>query len=374
MAHAYTPGLKVTENTVIRKQRRLPIAGDVLVEEGTRVSAGDIVARAKLPGDVATVNLVNRLGVQASDIKRLLLKKEGDAVDEGEVIAETRPLIRWFRTTVASPIAGTIETVSAVTGQVILRTPPRPVQTTAYMDGVVIKVIPNEGVVVETRGAFIQGILGVGGEVNGEIAVVADGPDAVVTTDDITGDLDGKIAVAGSLVTGDVYRRASEAGVAAIICGGFNDSDLRELLGYDLGVAITGHEKISPILIVTEGFGHIAMAEATYRLLASRAGTVASANGATQIRAGVLRPEIVMPAEDDGGSGGGEKNAADGLTVGSRVRIIREPGFGRIGAVASLPPEAVAVESEAKVRVATLALPGGEMVTIPRANLEAIES
>ena len=34
MAHAYTPGLRVTQRAVIRKERRLPITGQVLVEQG----------------------------------------------------------------------------------------------------------------------------------------------------------------------------------------------------------------------------------------------------------------------------------------------------------------------------------------------------
>ena len=34
MAHAYTPGLKVLENTSIEKERRLPLKGEVLVDKG----------------------------------------------------------------------------------------------------------------------------------------------------------------------------------------------------------------------------------------------------------------------------------------------------------------------------------------------------
>jgi hypothetical protein len=63
-----------------------------------------------------------------------------------------------------------------------------------------------------------------------------------------------------------------------------------------------------------------------------------------------------------------------GLTEGVSVRIIREPGFGRIGKVRELPSAAEAVESEAKVRVARIEFPDGQVVTVPRANLEAIES
>ena len=376
MAHAYTPGLRISERTTVRKERLLPIAGEVLVEKGARVRADDVVAKAELPGGVSTVNVVNQLAIAPEDLGRYMLKKEGDSVSRDEVIAETRPFIKWFRSVARSPIDGTIETVSRVTGQVMVRGTPQAVDVRAYIDGTVVEVQPNEGVTIEAAAAFIQGILGVGGEVYGELVVVGSGPDAVVGPDDLGDDLAGKIAVAGALVTSEVCERAAEIGVAALVCGGFHDSDLRRLLGYDLGVAITGHEDIRPILIMTEGFGRIAMAEGTYELLTCRAGQCASANGATQIRAGVLRPEIIIPVAEGAEQPAGPARAisATGLTVGSPVRIIREPGFGRLGAVKELPPGVEAVECESKVRVVVVEFPDGESVTVPRANVEVIES
>ena len=375
MAHAYTPGLRVTERATIRKERRLPIAGDVLVERGAEVRAETVVARADLPGDVATVNVVNQLAIGPDELDRYMLKAEGDAVSADEVIAETRPLIKWFRSVAKVPIDGTIETVSRVTGQVLIRGTPQPVEVRAYIDGRIVEVQAREGVVVETTGAFVQGILGIGGEVTGEIALAADAPDAVIAPEDLSAELAGMIVVAGSLITSEVYARATQLGIAALVCGGFHDTDLRELLGYDLGVAITGHESVRPILIMTEGFGRIAMAHTTYELLARHAGQRASANGATQIRAGVLRPEIIIPAAAGAAPAAAREEAsALGLTVGSPVRIIRQPCFGRLGAVRSLPTGVQAVESEAKVRVVEVEFPGGESMIFPRANVEAIES
>lgn len=375
MAHSYTPGLRVSPATTVRKERRLPIAGKVLVEQGAHVRADDVIARADLPGDVSIVNVVNQLAIQTSDLGRYMLKAEGDTVAKGDILAETKPFIRFFRSLVRSPVSGTIETISHVTGQVLLRAAPQPVEVRAYIDGTVIEVHPNEGVVVETSGAMIQGILGIGGEVAGEIAVVAKGPDTTIGPDDLSDNLAGKIVVAGSLITSEVYARAAEIGIAALICGGFHDRELRALLGYDLGVAITGHEDLKPILIMTEGFGNIAMAKATFELLAKHAGQRASANGATQIRAGVLRPEVIIPT--DGASAtehAADRPAAAGLMEGSPVRIIRQPDFGQLGVVASLPSGVEAVESEAKVRVVQITLDGGKVVTVPRANVEAIES
>ena len=252
--------------------------------------------------------------------------------------------------------------------------PPRPLDVRAYVDGTVVEVWDKDGVVIETAGALVQGILGIGGEVTGEIAVAGGGADAVIKPADLKDDLKGKIVIAGSLVSREVFKRASEIGIAVLVTGGFHDSDLRELLGYDLGVAITGHEAIRPTLIITEGFGGIAMAKGTYKLLCDHAGQRASANGATQIRAGVLRPEIIIPQASKPASVSSGWSMESGLTAGCPVRIIREPGFGRLGKVKTLPPEAQRVESEAKVRVVELEFPDGQTMLVPRTNVEVIGS
>ena len=62
------------------------------------------------------------------------------------------------------------------------------------------------------------------------------------------------------------------------------------------------------------------------------------------------------------------------MTKGSPVRIIRQPGFGHLGRVVSLPTGVRAVESEAQVRVVEVEFPDGRVATVPRANVEAIES
>ena len=77
MAHSYTPGLKVTGSTTLRRERKLPLPGDVLVQVGQRVSASDIVARTQLPGNVQAVNVANLLGVLPEDVEEFLTKPVG---------------------------------------------------------------------------------------------------------------------------------------------------------------------------------------------------------------------------------------------------------------------------------------------------------
>ena len=375
MAHAYTPGLKVTEGMVIQKERRLPLEGEVLVEAGATVKAEDVVAKADLPGNVQLLNVANLLSIPPSEIAEYMLKSASEPVSKDEIIATTKGLFGLFKSQARSPIDGTIEAVSDVTGQVILREPPIPVEVKAYTDGMVTETVPAEGVTVETYGTYIQGIFGVGGETVGDLVTVAEASSDAMTIDRILPEHRDNILVGGSLVTTDAIQEAIQHGVRGIITGGIDDADLRELLGYELGVAITGSEEIGITLVITEGFGRIAMAEQTFTLLKSREGMKTSINGATQIRAGVVRPEIVIPfgSEATGLPPDSEDAAGGILEVGTTVRIIREPYFGQLGRVTELPVELQNLETEAQVRVLRVELVNGQETTLPRANVEAIE-
>ncbi|MDF0666742.1 MAG: hypothetical protein P0119_11820 [Nitrospira sp.] len=372
MAHSYTPGLTVTDQTVVHRRRMLPLPGKILVHVGDRVRSEQEVARAELPGKVFPVNLANQLSVAPGEIREYLTKKEGDVVERDEILAENKPLIKWFKTEIHSPVAGTIESVSTVTGQVLLREPPRVLQLLAYVDGTIIETIPQQGVVVETTCSLVQGIFGIGGETSGEIVMAVQAPDKPLTPGHFTSIMQGKVVIGGSFLSSEAMKQAKAVGVAGLVVGGIHDEDLRALLGYDLGVAITGTEQVGFTLILTEGFGTIPMATKTFKLLSSHAGQKASISGATQIRAGVIRPEIIVPQ--------GDRHAKmtsppqrEGISLGDPVRIIRDPMFGRIGEVSALPSELTRISTESEVRVLEVRFSDGQKVVVPRTNIEVIE-
>lgn len=373
MAHAYTPGLRVAEKTVVRKERRLPIKGQVVVKVGDKVTSDTVVARTELPGNVQLVNVASKLGIPAEDLPTVMLKKDGDPIEKGKPIAMTKGFFGLFKSSVPSPCDGSVESISTVTGQVILREPPMPIEIDAYVDGEVVEVFENEGVAVQTIGTFIQGIFGVGGERSGEIVVAVSGPGDVLDESKIAEAHAGKIVIGGSHVTWEGLQKAMSVGASGIVVGGFDDPDLRKLLGKDLGVAITGHEDVETTLVLTEGFGEIAMAQGTFELLKSREGLKASINGATQIRAGVIRPEIVVPVSGAEIEKDVTVHEVKGLDVGSRVRCIRAPYFGHLGDVTDLPNELQKMESESMVRVLKVRFDDGTESLLPRANVEMIE-
>jgi hypothetical protein len=375
MAHSYTPGLTVTEQALVRRRRMLSLPGTVLVAAGETVSANQAVARAELPGKVYPLNLANQLGVAPDEIQEYLIKKAGDRVQKDEILAENKPLVKWFKTEVRSPISGVVESISPVTGQVLLREPPRVLELLGYVDGRILEVIPQQGVVVETDCSLVQGIFGIGGETRGEIVIAVSSPDEALTPRHLTADMKGKVVVGGSFASSDALSRAKEVGVAGVVIGGIHDKDLRALLGYDLGVAITGTEQVGFTLILTEGFGSIPMAGKTFALLSAHAGQPASISGATQIRAGVIRPEIIIPKSAGAPVAHSAVTAPEreGIRIGDQVRIIRDPLFGKIGEVAGLPPELQKIPTESEVRVMEVRFADGSRTMIPRANIELIE-
>ena len=385
MAMAYTPGLKRKASTVIRKTRKLPIKGEVLVKEGERISYDTKVASTNLPGKVNVLNLALILELESTSgefeekrkslgLSKYLLKNVGDSCEAGEVIAMRKTFFGLYQRECKASVTGSIEYVSDVTGQCMIREPAIPLALDAYIPGTVTKVIPDEGVEIETQAALIQGIFGIGEETHGELMVLSESESDALTEDLLTEECSGKIIVGGSIVDGPTLKKAVELGVKGIIVGGIKDADLTSFLGYSIGVAITGEERMGLTLILTEGFGKMSMATKTFNFLKEFEGKLACINGATQIRAGVIRPEIIIPIEESSSDGSEDEELhLEGLTSGLPVRIIGPPYFGAIGHVTDLPVELQTVETESKVRVLEVKLEDGRMVTVPRANVELIE-
>ena len=371
MGSAYTPGLTVSGDIVVQRTRRLPIKGEVLVKVGDSVGPDDVVAHAMLPGPQQAIKLAEKLGVEAGEVEGFFMFKVGDTIEKGQLVAQTKGVWGLFKQEVFSDYAGKVESISKVTGHALVREASVPVEIKSYIRGKVVEVMEGDGAVIEARGGMVQGIFGVGGEHNGPIRVAVSSPDEALEASHVKDDDKGKVLVGGSGVTYEAIVRATQVGAVGLVVGAVRDVDLTKFLGYDIGVAITGQEAISLALVATEGFGKLRMAQRTFDLLKTLDGRQASLNGATQIRAGVIRPEVIVPLTENTGpvASAGEGTA---LTVGTPVRVIREPYFGRLGAVTALPSQLQTVDSGARVRVLQAKLEDGQEVTVPRANVEII--
>src|SRR6266540_3500132 len=74
VAHAYTPGLRVTDNATLKRERRLPLRGNVLLGVGERVEPDTVVARTELPGNVQIVNVAAQLSLDPAVVPAALAR------------------------------------------------------------------------------------------------------------------------------------------------------------------------------------------------------------------------------------------------------------------------------------------------------------
>jgi len=362
-------GLTINPSTLVRKTRRLPVKGKILVKQGDYVEGNDIIARADMPGFLEVLKVAEKLGIEPIELRDVLIAGEGENVKQGQVLAALKYFFGLFKSEYKSPADGNVEYVSNVTGHVGLRRKPKFVELKSHISGKIAEILSGEGAVVETRASLVQGIFGLGGERQGKIKVFNTD---FIMPEAITEEFSGAVLVIRGNIDSTGLKKAVRIKVAGVVCGGIFGKDLNEFLGYEIGSAVTGLEDIGLTVIITEGFGEMKMSERTFKLFSSLNGKSASIDGTTQVRAGVIRPEIIVPIREPGKVSAQENESETKLEIGSNIRLIRSPYFGRTGIVTEMPAAPSIISTGSRLRVLVARLDSGEIVTVPRANAEII--
>ena len=217
MPKSYTPGLKVLKDTNISKERRLPLKGNVHVKSNDIVNSNTIVASTEIPGNVQMINVANQLNIDPNQIEKCMLAQINDSVEKNQLIAQSKGLFGMFKSDVKSPINGKIINISNVTGQVVVSEHPIPINVDAYIPGEVKDVYSEEGILINSIGTFVQGIIGIGGEKQGKMHVLVENPLEKIKTSHITSSLENEIIVCGSCIDLEIYEKAKSVGVKGII-------------------------------------------------------------------------------------------------------------------------------------------------------------
>lgn len=371
---AYTPGLEINDKTILRRTRELPILGKTEVKIGDIVKSNQTVLSALLPGEVEIIRLADRLGLEPEDLKGNLLVKEDDKIEKGALICSVKSFFGLFKSEFFSPTKGTVEFFTETNAHLGIRKDSKPLLINSYISGEIVEIEAKKSVTIETKACFMQGIFGVGGERQGEILFLEKDSSKKIEINDLKGrDLNNKIIVAGSSFSLDALNFAGNSGASGIITGSIDADTLRDYVGYEIGVSITGDEEVPATLIITEGFGDLAISERILSLAKRHQGNLASINGATQVRAGAMRPEMIIPLDNEKSYYDFSPQSNSSLNINSRVRLIRVPYFGKLATVEELPHSPEQIESGAKVRVLKAKLDdNGEVVTVPRANVELV--
>lgn len=287
--------MPANQTQTLRRPRRLPIPGAVLVQAGQTVTADTLVARTEVPGVQFPVKVATKLYFEPVSIDRFMTKQIGELVQAGEPIAMRKTLFGLSKDYVMAPRTSYIESISKKTGIVILREPSILVERFAYLPGQVVEIIPDQGAVIESTAIVLPCAFGVGSERFGRLLAPLNQPEDELTPDLIDKTAAGAIILGGRTIKAETLKKAAKLGVAAIITGSIHNSDLAGYLGYEIGVPITGQEDITTVVLLTEGFGDLPMNPELFALLKQHAGEIISVNGTTHLRSNLVKPEIVIP-------------------------------------------------------------------------------
>lgn len=340
--------------TSIRRERLLPVPGEVLVQSGDRVEPVQVIARAEVPGRYHIIDVARTLRVPKENADEYVRREPGEPVKAGQIIAVKRGLMARA---VRSPVDAVVAAFGG--GRVLLEPAGEPIELRAYLPGTVTNVISKKGVLIETTGALIQGRWGTGGESFGVLKVLAPDHTSPLRARSIDIACHGAVLVGGATMDLDALQQAQELQVKGIIIGSL-ETELIE----------AAQEAEFPV-IATEGLGEAPMAEPIFRLLKTNEGREASINGETKMGWDMKRPEIVIPLPTD--TRPAYPSLSDAfLEPGSDVRIVRGPRRGQIGQVKRLAPEAHFVEIGISFQGAILTLQDQTEAFVPVFNLELL--
>jgi hypothetical protein len=338
--------------TTVQRRRYLPITGKVMVRAGQEVTADEVIATTDAYATHISIDLERGLGVPKNKVVEYLKRSIGDDVSEGAVIASRSGLLSR---TVRAPRSGRMVTVGG--GQVLLRVKQKPFELKAGLPGTVIQVEPDLGAIIQTTGAWIQGVWGNGKVRSGKLALCVEQPDQAVTSKDLNSKQKGLILLAGYCVGPQVFERMAKYQINGLILG----SMATRLIP-------TAMRMPYPVMVL-DGFGAMGINLSAFRLLSTNVEREISLNAAVYDHQTGQRPEIVIPLEGQGAPP--VPMDLETVEIGQQVKILRAPYHGKVGTIARLLG-VVRLPNGMRVETAEVTLSDEEKALVPLANLEVL--
>ncbi|RLD08658.1 MAG: hypothetical protein DRI56_05200 [Chloroflexota bacterium] len=342
----------ITPLTYIQRERLLPIPGRVLARQGQEVTPADVVAECNSSPKYTILDIAEGLGVPANRADKLLQCKAGDAITKGDVIAGP---VGLFQRVVRASHAGLVKIVGD--GKVLIENKVSLFELKAGLDGTVAKIIPERGVVIETRGALLQGVWGNGQAGYGLIQLLLDGPADVLTADKLDVSVRGMIILGGYCQSPEVLKTAGEIPVKGLILGSMSSA------------LIPLAKKVKYPVLIVDGFGQIPLNAAAYKLL-----TTINKKRDVTIHAQTYqtftgeRPEVIvsLPAPEHIEA----HLRADDFAVGQKVYLINKSYTAQTGIIERILEKPIRFPSGIQSPAAEIRFSNNERVKVPLANLE----
>jgi len=339
--------------TTIRRNRRLPVDGQVLVKIGDVVHSSDAVARANLEASHLILDSARALGMSVDRAAKLIQRGVGEQVEAGTIIAGRRGVgNRQLR----APAAGQIAAISEA--QILLQVSDESSLLQARVPGQITDIDPGRGVTIECVGAWVQGVWGNKRLGEGILHLVGDRQDQALTADQVDMSLRGAILVAGTCEHRQALELAAQVPIRGLVLGSLTT----KLLPLALKLAY-------PIVLI-EGFGKTPMNEDAFKLFSTVSGETATLNAQYPNPLNGDRPEVIIPIPDAGKPP--QAVPMQSFRVGQAVHILVGAERGLIGDITALLPSSTYYPSGLHATGASVKLLGKGEVGIPLVNLELL--
>ncbi len=338
--------------TKIRRSRMLPVPGTVLVRTGQAVEATDLIAEVNLNPKHILLDFAQGLGVSSDNADKYLKREIGEEVNQDGIIAAKPGNSRVVR----APVAGKVVTVTA--GKLLLQINKESHQLLAGVSGIVSEIKADYGAIIDSTGAWIQGVWG-NKKINyGNLNILADFSDHILSLEDINSDLDDAVIYAGYCDDTAVLETAELNNWSGLILGSMS----APLIPFAM--------KMPYPIIVLEGFGHIKINEKTHKLITTSAGRKVCLNAMKNDSYEGKLPEITIPLPSTASTSTPQDTQI--LKRGTQIRILRSPYMGKVGTYKQQLPGMTRFPSGIQTIGAEIILINKDEVRVPLANIEVL--
>lgn len=337
----------------IKRERVLPVVGNVLVRRMQKVSPNDVIVVAPTSSQHVLIDIAQGLNVNPERADELLQRQAGDVLEKGDVIAGPIGLLQRV---VRAPYAGNIQIAGE--GKVLYQINTPEFELLAGMEGTVTNIIPERGAILETKGALIQGVWGNGKVTYGVVQPASNEMIKELVPEQLNIGFRGVVINAGFCKTPDALKAAANVPIKGLILGNMSATliPLAEKMDY-------------PIMII-DGFQEKPMNKAAEAiLLANKDKNVALNSQAYNPLLGRF-PEVIITqsttAEPD------PPPEAELLRVGKKVIIINGPDAPQIGQIDTIIPGKSQLPSGIETQMAAVSIGADKQVVLPLTSLELI--
>ncbi len=317
------PVVQCAKSRRLRVERVLPTAAEVLVEEDEQVTPTRIIAHVASGArrQVRIVDVAGTLNLSERDVSSAMVKKRGEKIQAGELLAARRSFLPFAYHACRSPVDGRLVAVSY--GWAVIEIAAEELSIPALVGGRVAGVVPGRSVIIETDAACIEGACGIAGEAYGVIRLLGKSSSDYLVPEQLPKDAVDAILVTDVAVSCKTLERAAEIGVKGLIAA---------------GIPVMPPKATMLPVMATEGYGGRRMASERLRLLRELDGC----HGALIVPPRDMplwmrrRPALIVTEPQHMHAGGnleGDEQVRRPVSKGDRVRSVRAPMADRWGRI-----------------------------------------